>query len=362
MIACVNVGSKINGWNVQLEVCQFGGRVAFLDLEVYKNDTDWHTTLFFKSSDVHAYLSPSSEHPARTFAAIPRGVACRVRRACSELVEFRYKARVFKRFLAQRGYYKDKVDKEFMDISHVPYAKLLVKKAPKEMDLTFAPFVYQYEHDNFVEHSLRIAADAATARLPNTPLAFSLPQPVVFTVGLSVQQLLVKSSIDLEEPPPRGCHPCADPDCPFHCFLQLTDKIENWDNGRSFQIKKHINCSTRHVIYAWSCTCGLQGVGECASPKERIPKYIRAITNKSLRLESFSCAIERHFAEHHSSMDEVMLCFVDCLSTKQRSKPALIPTLRKRVENRWIHTSKPGLIISNPTRPLPSYIEYLHML
>ena len=66
------------------------------------------------------------------------------------------------------------------------------------MDLTFGPFVYQYEHDNYVEHSLRIAADAATARLPNSPLAFSLPQPAVFTVGLSVQQLLVKSSIDLE--------------------------------------------------------------------------------------------------------------------------------------------------------------------
>ena len=87
----------------------------------------------------------------------------------------------------------------------------------------------------------------------------------------------------------------------------------------------------------WTCACGLQGVGECASLRERIPRYIKALTDKTKDPASFKTSIERHFATDHSSVDDVHLCIVDGVGVAARRKPYIVPTLRKRLENRWIH-------------------------
>ena len=56
-----NVWCANTDWHVQFELAQFGCRVSFLDLEVYRNKFgEWHTELYFKTTDVHAYLSPFS--------------------------------------------------------------------------------------------------------------------------------------------------------------------------------------------------------------------------------------------------------------------------------------------------------------
>jgi len=102
----LNQWSLANGWGMEFEPGGFGCKVPFLDLEIYQNVAMvWHTSLYFKTTDVHAYLSPSSNHPSSMINNIPLGVALRIARACSEKEEFMRIRRLFETiFFPRRGY------------------------------------------------------------------------------------------------------------------------------------------------------------------------------------------------------------------------------------------------------------------
>ena len=102
---------------------------------------------------------------------------------------------------------------------------------------------------------------------------------------------------------------------------------------RQYPIRGHLICKTKHVIYVWSCSCGFQGVGECANIHLRFPDYEKAILSRDQDPQSFSCSIEQHFVEKHESLDEVCFTLVDTLGPKPARKPWVIRCLRKRLEN-----------------------------
>ena len=64
--------------------------IKYLDTKVYIKDSQIHTTLYTKPSDIYAYLSPNSCHPKHACTNIPQGsgVAKRIRRVCSEESEY----------------------------------------------------------------------------------------------------------------------------------------------------------------------------------------------------------------------------------------------------------------------------------
>ena len=57
LVSDLNNWSSSNGWVIQFLCTGFGTRVSFLDVEVYKSfEGLWHSTVFCKETDVHAYL------------------------------------------------------------------------------------------------------------------------------------------------------------------------------------------------------------------------------------------------------------------------------------------------------------------
>eukprot|EP00974_Lingulodinium_polyedra_P049329 4740898-Lingulodinium_polyedra.AAC.1 len=64
--ADLNHWSTVSGHQVQFELTCFGQPAPFLDIELYRNASNvWHTRVFYKRSDVHAFLSPASNHPPK---------------------------------------------------------------------------------------------------------------------------------------------------------------------------------------------------------------------------------------------------------------------------------------------------------
>ena len=124
-VRVLNSWSESNGWQVQFNIEQFGGCVSFLDLEIYKNrSNEFHSRLFFKATDVHAYLSPQSCHPHHIIKNIPYGVAFRVRRSCSELSEYLKIVKLFVDiFFPRRGYDRQIVRDAFVKVSQLTYAE-----------------------------------------------------------------------------------------------------------------------------------------------------------------------------------------------------------------------------------------------
>jgi hypothetical protein len=110
----------------------FGCTVPFLDVLVYVKNLTWHTRLFCKPTDLHAFLHTSSFHPAHVVKNIPFSVALRIRRICSEhsvywdtALDFIYI------YLARRGYCTESVRKAFYNMGLRPRVPLLLKRPRK---------------------------------------------------------------------------------------------------------------------------------------------------------------------------------------------------------------------------------------
>ena len=74
-----------HGFNVQIKISKFGTPCPFLDALIYqKANGEFHTRVFSKETDIHAYVVPSSHLPVSTLREIPKGVGCRILWLCSE--------------------------------------------------------------------------------------------------------------------------------------------------------------------------------------------------------------------------------------------------------------------------------------
>ena len=238
---------------------------------------------------------------------------------------------------ARRGYDKKSVKTAFHRVSNMPYADLIKRKEPKQQPETGTPFIYPYENDRDIHEHLEDASHFAVTQLQHEPLAVKLPQKAVFKVQANVKRFVMKASCFLSQRPKPGCFHCSDVNCRLHEVLEQTDSVTSFSKGDTYRIRGYINCDSSHVIYVWSCwKCGVQGVGECSSPKSRLLSYISAVEDIDRTGNTEDCALHRHFAEDHV-LSDLSLCLVETLPQSLRQKPSMIPAFRKRLENVWIH-------------------------
>ena len=83
----LNAWSNAKGWNVVFEESGYGAPLDFLDVTLYYH-RGWHTKVYSKPTDVHAYLPYNSAHAKHIVRNIPRIVAVRLRKICSEDEEY----------------------------------------------------------------------------------------------------------------------------------------------------------------------------------------------------------------------------------------------------------------------------------
>ena len=318
----------------------FGDRVPFLDVEVYRNSSGvWHTCLYFKSSDVHAYLCPDSNHPSSIIDSIPFGVALRVARACSEFHEFCRVRRLFEYvFFPRRGYDWRVVRKAFNKAAAATRASMLVKKVKKAFSDNEVPFIFQFHKDTDLQCVLASASQAFQASTLVQPPPFKIPQKVVYKIAPNIRLRLMRSSMTRRRRSVPGCSWCAQSDCPLHGFLVESEGVDSYSTGKFHMARAQLTCDSRNVIYVVSCNlCGVQGVGECQFPKTRLVSYIDALARDESNAPNKSCAIHRHFMDAEHGPHHMHFHIVDAIPPGLIVKPSLVPALRKRLECRWIH-------------------------
>ena len=357
-VTCFNTWYAANGWQLQLDTTSiiFGNRVPFLDVEVYKNHrNEWHTTLYFKDTDVHAYLSPSTHHPPHIVTNIPIGVAIRLRRICSEWFEWCKVRELFdKVFFARRGYCPNLVSKAFGRIGARPRASLLQKRPPKTRQESFVSFVFQYGEDVDLAATLMAASKSTKAASPHHPLPFNLPQRPVYKVAPNIKKRLMKARFHRGPAQQHGFRKCNEPGCALCPFVIGDSYIASFEHGTCHRIRGSLNCLSKDVIYVVTChRCGCQGVGECKEPRARLHTYIAAASKNEPGSENY--AIHRHFMDSDHSPDDLSITFVDALPRTISCRPAIITGLRKRWEWRWTHRLDAKL---NVCRNLPYSFAY----
>ena len=199
-VSTLNAWSRSSGYMVQFKISAFGEPCAFLDVEVFKRDDLWHTRLYAKPTDVHAYLSPNSWHPEHVFRNIPFGVAIRIRRICSLDLDFLHAWAQWRDvFFARRGYNKDVVDKAFRRVWQQPRSFWLAQHARKVRP-EIPPFVVPYN-----KATLRLGQDLRDAHCIlqqdlRTARSFSQFQSVVDRRGRMPNNIISRAALN---PPPK---------------------------------------------------------------------------------------------------------------------------------------------------------------
>ena len=97
--------------------------VSFLDTLV---NTQLTTDLHCKPTDTHQYLHWNSCHPQHCKVSIPYSQALRIRRICSQEVDFKRHAEELKGHLNRRGYGRHHMDQAILQASSRPREDCLI--------------------------------------------------------------------------------------------------------------------------------------------------------------------------------------------------------------------------------------------
>jgi len=335
-------------------------------MEVYLSSGLWQTRLYYKPIDLHAYLSPASCHPRGIIKKIIKGVLVRIRRACSEDSEFEKVWRLYiEVFFSRRGYPLNVAWQQYHAIAS---RRDLLEKGPKDDTLhpDRVPFYFPFsQHSQHVLRGLAISADGFAAATPAEQAPFTLPQALVHKAMKNLKKHLVRASITPMLPVRTGCFACHTSTCLLDLVLAEGKEVYSDTYDSNVKIPTRVTCDDRHIIYAVRCKrCKVQGVGECAIPRQRLMSYIVAARDHAMPGGVKECAIHTHFLLPGHEINDLEIVLVDKIPATLKVKRACIPALRIRGENRWqrklgvvlnirsrLHHSFPGVYNAKPVRP-----------
>ena len=106
--------------------------------------------------------------------------------------------------------------------------------------------------------------------------------------------------------------------------------------GRTFQLRKEIDCETPNIVYAAECLkCGKQGVGSTVKWKPRCSNYKSHITYKRN-----TCRIVKHFIDDcrddNNPCGHLRFHILDCLDNVEGLSEEAVDELLLNKEKFWI--------------------------
>ncbi|XP_056416174.1 immunoglobulin superfamily member 3 [Hyla sarda] len=280
---------------------EFGGRlINFLDLTIMIDETNTiQTKVFRKPTSTNNLLHWQSWHPVTLRRSIPVGQFLRAKRNCSTQDTFEAESVELSRRFRARGY----------PLAHVKKAHRRANNSDRRQLLT--------SNRVATEHKIRCIGtyDAYSTRIYNIlrrywPILYSDPDlrevvgvrpQVTFRRGSNIKDILVRSHLpSLEETHNRprmgvtGSFPCGH--CSFCKYLPKTQEFSNPLDGRQYQIRQFINCSSKNIIYAARCSCHkLYVVIPDSLLVSSSSQNLQKVEGSSLQL---SCDVSHNTAQH----------------------------------------------------------------
>ena len=326
--------------SIKFDYCYSATEVNFLDLTIYKDkDGKVATKVFTKPTDRQSYLYKSSCHPAHLKKSIPFGQALRLRRICTESVEFDKACEKLKTRLLQRGYSNDNINAQISKAKKMDREYLLKRREKDQLEKL--PFVVTY---NQQLPNLREAIDKHWDILhihpkfreifKNKPmLAFRRNVNLGDIIGqknLTEGKIIRKKRLQLKEGQCKPCHSRSDNLCCKQ--IQTTKKFTSTKTKEEFKIYHQVNCKSKFVIYLMECCkCKLQYVGKSEHPMNiRINKHRDDVSRPD------AIKVCQHFnTNSHKFNRDAIFTIIEQLQRQNRSIAEMRHILEGR-EDFWI--------------------------
>ena len=154
-------------------------------------------------------------------------------------------------------------------------------------------------------------------------------------VKKNLKSHLVRTSINTSRALRPGCFGCGE-ECVLDLVMEEGKEVYSHALKQTFTMKSRVTCKDTNVIYVITCKkCGIQGVGECGTPKIRLMSYFKAARDHEMP-GNLECAIHRHFLREDHCLNDLQIQLVDKIPVGLHINPACIPAVRVRQEWRWV--------------------------
>ena len=313
-----------------------GKSLKFMDLFITLRDGLLHTTVYSKPTDGHLYLHFDSCHPRSTKSAVETGVALRLRRICSSEEEFDHAMKNYQAYLVSRNHTPSEVVENFEKVKSVRRSdarKVRHKEGGQKKQRFFTeynprgPKVFEVikKHEHFIrEHEF----------LKNVfpPGCFQ----VVHRRGQNLKELILRADPYTINPHPVGCYNRCGRCDSCKNFVSGQSKVKVFATGRTFQLRKEIDCETPNIVYAAECLkCGKQGVGSTVKWKPRCSNY-----KSHIKYKRNTCRIVKHFIDDcrddNNPCGHLRFHILDCLDNVEGLSEEAVDELLLEKEKFWI--------------------------
>ncbi|XP_033120365.1 uncharacterized protein LOC117119643, partial [Anneissia japonica] len=186
-------------------------KVAFLDIELSISGNSISTSIHYKPTDAHTYLTYNSSHPSACKQGIPYSQLLRLRRICSDDDDFSNQAVEMMSFFNHRGYPSSVTNHALRRITGTSQTDALEPTATSSTDrvplMTFHPTTTKVAR--VIKKNYHILQTD-----PSTSEIFQLPPLCAYRRDASIRDLLVHSSLQpISERPKGSTTPCHRPRC-----------------------------------------------------------------------------------------------------------------------------------------------------
>ena len=279
--------------------------INFLDITVHKTpENKLETDLYSKPTNANLFLHYTSCHPQHTKNSLPYSLAYRLLRICSNENFLSKRLSDLKLFLLNRNFKSKTIDSAFRRIRNLSRNDTFHRKNKNSktdrvpLVTTFHPGLPNLPH--ILQKYLPILHSSTRCKkaIPNCPI-------VSFHRPKNLRDILVRSKVATNHQ--NGFFKCNNKRC-FTCRSALTgSSIHIHSTGKTFSIKKHLNCQSYNVIYIITCSkCNKQYVG-----KTETQLNIRVNNHRSFINTNKPDPLAKHFNTDNHSFEHFQITAID---------------------------------------------------
>lgn len=276
----------------------------FLDLNIGIQDGNVTTSLYRKPTATNSLLHYDSFHPQHQKRAIPLGQFTRLKRNCSNPLDFQSQARMLTQRFKQRGYPRQTISRAFQQVKQTTRNNLLCPKT-REPDHTLrivTPYNNQWSDlRNILFRNWNIlTSDTRTA--PHVPARPALTAKRARNLKDRITRShfsrpLTSTGTGVKF---KGSFPCGN--CTICPYMLDGKEFINPANGNKILLTDYVNCRTKHVVYGIICPCPKLYIGQTSQEvRKRTQQHLSNISlaKRDDSLGKNLTSIAKHFLQEH---------------------------------------------------------------
>lgn len=278
--------------------------VNFLDLRISVNGDRLATSIFYKPTDSHSYLTYASSHPKACKQSIPYSQMLRLKRICSDDEDFRMQSQSMAEFFRARGYPAHVTNKALRRCSTITRDESLHPNINNKSKSQRVPLVLTYHPSvapvaDVITRNWRILTEHSS-----TQRIFKTPPITSYRRDKNIKDNVVRASLQSDINPNVGTTPCRRRVC-YTCQHVTTTDCITGPHGNTYHIRKPFTCISTHVVYSLGCKRhpNTLYIGETERRLgDRFVEHRRDIRNRDI-----SKPVPQHFTTSDHTLDDVTI-------------------------------------------------------